>query len=145
MQFGTASSCDRWTCSLSGSCSLLKRNGTCLAQVSAIKQNIAELRAGLKKAETEIGTTQRLKGNGEGSELMEAFANSMAAFHDSAAASVKATEVCPPAAEELLWLSNSCNACRPMAVQCIQISKVQTAAPRLPTLACNLASSERIR
>ena len=70
----------------------------CLAQVSAIKQSIAELRAGLKKAETEIETAQRLGGSGEGAELMEAFASSMAAFHDAAAASVKATEVCLTAA-----------------------------------------------
>ena len=66
--------------------------------MSAIKQSIAELRAGLKKAETEIETAQRLAGDGEGAELMEAFASSMAAFRDAAAASVKATEVCLSAA-----------------------------------------------
>ena len=74
--------------------------GASLAQVSAIKQSIAELRAGLKKAETEIETAQRLADseNGEGAELMEAFASSMASFRDAAAASVKATEVCLHAA-----------------------------------------------
>ena len=66
--------------------------------MSAIKQSIAELRAGLKKAETEIDTAQRLAGSGEGAELMEAFASSMASFRDAAAASVKATEVRPSAA-----------------------------------------------
>ena len=76
------------------SSNLLKHNDAFLAQVSAIKQSIAELRAGLKKAELEIETAQRLGGDGEGAELMEAFASSMVAFRDTAAASVTATEVC---------------------------------------------------
>lgn len=54
------------------------------------------MRAGLKKAETEISTAQGLQGasDGESSALMAEFADRMAAFHKSAAASVKGTEVC---------------------------------------------------
>ena len=103
-----------------------------LAQVSAIKQSIAELRAGLKKAETEIATAQRLRGDGEGAELMEAFASSMAAFRDAAAASVETTEVCPIAAEELLWLSNKRNVC--WFNGCFA-SEVQASVPQLPNVA----------
>ncbi|CAL5223204.1 g5679 [Coccomyxa viridis] len=61
-------------------------------QVSAIKQGIAELRAGLKKAESEISMAADLVGADEGAALMAQFANMMAAFHTSAVAAVARTE-----------------------------------------------------
>ena len=67
-----------------------------LLQVSAIKQGIAELRAGLKKAEAEINMAADLVGADEGAALMAQFANMMAAFHTSAAAAVARTEVWLP-------------------------------------------------
>ena len=65
--------------------------------MSAIKQGIAELQAGLKKAEAEISMAADMVGAAEGAELMAHFANMMAAFHKSAAAAVGRTEVRLPA------------------------------------------------
>ena len=66
-------------------------------QVSAIKQGIAELRAGLRKAEAEISVAADLVGTtDEGAALMAQFANMMAAFHTSAVAAVARTEVWLP-------------------------------------------------
>ncbi len=65
-------------------------------QVSAIKQGIAELQAGLKKAESEISMAADLVGADEGAALMAQFANMMAAFHTSAVAAVARTEVWLP-------------------------------------------------
>ena len=61
--------------------------------MSAIKQGIAEMRAGLKKAEAEMNMAADLVGTNEGAALMAQFANVMAAFHQSAAAAITCTEV----------------------------------------------------
>lgn len=61
--------------------------------MSAIKQGIAELRAGLRKAEAEISVAADLVGASDEAALMAQFANMMAAFQTSAAAAVARTEV----------------------------------------------------
>ena len=68
----TASFCRRghYTHHIPGQC----YDGALLLQVSAIKQGIAELRAGLKKAEAEISTAADLVGADEGAALMAQFA-----------------------------------------------------------------------
>ena len=75
---------------------LAERRCILLLQMSAVKQGIAELRAGLKKAEAEINRAADLVGTDEDAALMAQFANMMAAFHSSAAAAVARTEVWLP-------------------------------------------------
>ena len=58
-----------------------------------MKQSIAELRAGLRKAEAEINVARGMAGSSSSAGLMEVFGNAMSAFHESAAASLKSTEV----------------------------------------------------
>ena len=58
-----------------------------------MKQSIAELRAGLRKAEAEINVARGMAGSSSSAGLMEDFATAMSAFHESAAASLKSTEV----------------------------------------------------
>ena len=65
-------------------------------QVSAIKQGIAELRAGLKTAEAEVSRAADMIGSSEDAAMMAQFANMMAAFHTAAAAAVARTEVWLP-------------------------------------------------
>ena len=62
-------------------------------QVSAVKQSIAELRAGLRKAEAEINVARGMAGSSSSAGLMGDFGKTMSAFHESATASLKSTEV----------------------------------------------------